>query len=260
VSQLFLDILQLPERCLIQKRLTKAFFLKHFSLTAAEKKLLNEGIEQMDWLASIRAAHVPAYVSDTHSYEEVQVFAVELRTSSASGRVDRSGAKVADLVQKYVPYPVLLIVFDHENYLVNVCTKRINQNDASKRTVEASVSTPVLSLLYADELATSFHQALRFARLDKTDLRTLYDSYLQAVVQCRAAAQTGVFRERPHVRSAEDLATLQRMDALEAEIKALRAKATKDLPLREQVALNMDIQERREEIEALRRSLASAAE
>jgi len=138
---------------------------------------------------------------------------------------------------------------------VNVCTKRINQNDASKRTLEASVTTPVLSLLYADELATGFHQALRFAQLDKTDLRTLYDSYLQAVVQCRAAAQSGVFRQRPHLRSAEDLATLQRMDALEAEIKALRAKATKDLPLREQVAMNMDMQKLRVELEGLRKTL-----
>ena len=60
-------------------------------------------------------------------------------------------------------------------------------------------------------------------------------------------------------RSAEDLATLQRMDALEAEIKALRAKATKDLPLREQVAVNMDIQKRREEFEALRKRLTTEA-
>ncbi|MCL4281299.1 MAG: DUF4391 domain-containing protein [Flavobacteriales bacterium] len=251
MSQLILDILQLPERCLIQKRLTKAFFLKHFSLTAAEKKLLNEGIDQMDWLASIRAAQVPAFTSDTYSYEEVQVFAVQLRLE----RVERTGTKVADLVQKYVPYPVLLFVYDRENYLVNASTKRINQNDASKRTLEASVNTPVLSLLYADAVAQAFHQALRFAQLDKTDLRTLYGGYMQAVVQCRAAAQTGVFRDRPAVRSAEDLATLQRIDALEAEIKVLRAKATKDLPLREQVAVNTDIQQRRAEQEALRRTL-----
>lgn len=256
MSPVFLGILQLPERCILQKRLTKAFFLKHFSLTAGEKKLLHEGIEHMDWLASIKASHVPASITDTHSYEEVQVFAVELRAS----RVDQSGSKVAELVQKYLPYPVLLFVYDRENYLVNACTKRINLNDASKRTVEASVSTPLLSLLYADERTNAFHRTLRFAQLDRTDLRTLYHSYQQAVVQCLAAARTGTFRERPHTRSTEDLATLQRMDALEAEIMALRTKATKNLPLREQVALNVQVQQRREEVEALRKSLATAPE
>jgi hypothetical protein len=251
VSQVFLDILRLPERCILQKRLTKAFFLKHFSLTAGEKKLLNEGIEHMDWLASIKAALVPAFVTETHSYEEVQVFAIELRNS----RVDRSGAKVAELVQKYVPYPLLLIVYDAENYLVNTCTKRINQNDATKRTIEASVTSPILSLLYADASAKAFHEGLRFENLDKSDLRTLYGSYVQAVVQCRAAALTGHFRKRPYMRSEEDLATLQRIDALEAEIRALQAKVSKDQPLRERVAANMDIQRRRDAIAHLRKAL-----
>jgi hypothetical protein len=147
-----------------------------------------------------------------------------------------------------VPYPLLLIVYDAENYLVNTCTKRINQNDATKRTIEASVTSPILSLLYADTSAKAFHEGLRFENLDKSDLRTLYSSYVQAVVQCRAAALTGHFRKRPYMRSEEDLAILQRIDALEAEIKALRAKATKDLPLREQVDLNMYIHQRQNEL------------
>lgn len=252
MSQVFLDILRLPERCILQKRLTKAFFLKHFSLTAGEKKLLNEGIEHMDWLASIKAAHVPAFVTETHSYEEVQVFAIQLRNS----RVDRSGAKVAELVQKYVPYPLLLFVYDAENYLVNACTKRINMKEANKRTVESSITSPVLSLLYADAPAKAFHAALGFAQLDKGDLRSLYASYVNALVQCRAAALTGQYRNRPNMRSEEDLAILQRIDAVEAEIQALQAKANKDQPLRDQVAMNMAIQQRREVVGALQQRLA----
>lgn len=255
MSQHFLRILGLPERCILQKRLTKAFFEKHFTLTAAEKKLLNEGIEHMDWLASIKAAHIPAYLTETHSYEEVQVFAVQLRASTASGRVEKAGTKVAELLQKYLPYHLLLFVYDAENYLVNVCTKRINQNDGSKRTLEANITSPVLSLLYADAPTKTFHEALHFAQLDKSDLRTLYASYMQAVVQCRAAAITGSFNKRPHVRSEQDLVTLQRIDALEAEIRALQAKVKKGQALREQVALNMDIQQSREEVEMLRKNL-----
>jgi len=251
VSQRFLDIVHLPERCILEKRLTKAFFLKHFTLSAAEKKLLNEGIEQMDWLASIKGTHVPAFVSETHSYEEVQIFAVQLRNS----RVEQTGAKVADLVQKYVPYPLLLFVYDAENYLVNACAKRINLKEASKRTIETAISTPVLSLLYVDANAKAFHAGLHFEHLDKTDLRTLYNAYMQAVVQCRAAALTGTYRKRPALRSVEDLAYLQRIDGLEAEIRALKAMATRDHPLREKVAVNMEIQKLREEVEALRMCL-----
>lgn len=256
MSPHFLDILQLPEHCILQKRLTKAFFLKHFTLSVAEKKLLNEGIEHMEWLASIKAASIPAYVTDTHSYEEVQVFAVELRTTSTSERLDQVGEKVVAMVQKYVPYPLLLFVQDSENYLVNASIKRINLNDASKRTIEASLRTPVLSLLYADANAKGFFNALAFAQLDKTDLRTLYGSYMQAIVQCRAAALTGTFGKRTRARSTSDLEALQRIDALEAEIHALKAKVKKGQALREQVDLNMAIQEKRAVVENLKQKLA----
>ena len=40
------QILNIPERCLLNKRLTKAFFLKNFDLSGTEKKLLNSIINE----------------------------------------------------------------------------------------------------------------------------------------------------------------------------------------------------------------------
>ena len=50
------QILQLPERCLVNKKITKAFFKRNFDLTLTERKLLDDSaiIIQIDWIASLK--------------------------------------------------------------------------------------------------------------------------------------------------------------------------------------------------------------
>ena len=69
------NILHIPDRSLLEKRLTKAFFLKKFNLSAGEKKLVNAGIESMQWLACIKpsTANIPAHIEADYKYEEIQI-------------------------------------------------------------------------------------------------------------------------------------------------------------------------------------------
>ncbi len=69
------DILNIPERNLVQQRLTKAFFLRIVGLTSAEKKLLNTSIEQMEIIAQLipEKSNIPAIVNSTDSYEQVLI-------------------------------------------------------------------------------------------------------------------------------------------------------------------------------------------
>jgi hypothetical protein len=48
-------ILQIPERCMVHKKITKAFFKRNFDLISGEKTLLDNLIA-IDWLASISPA------------------------------------------------------------------------------------------------------------------------------------------------------------------------------------------------------------
>ena len=63
-------IFQIPEAALLNKKLTKAFFLKHFKLSATEKKFLNQEIDEMLWLASLRPANIniPKVITQTRSF------------------------------------------------------------------------------------------------------------------------------------------------------------------------------------------------
>lgn len=244
-------ILNIPDRLLLNKRLTKAFFLKNFELSASEKKVLNQTITNMEWLASIKptTANIPAVKNDTWVYEEVQVMTCTINSLEVN-----SEACIA-LFQKFIPYQMLLVIEDENDFIVNTCDKRVNQNDKSKRTIEGYFTTPLLSKLYKNEVANAFFSALDYKQVDKTNLETLYKSYNRAVVQYQTASLTGNYTIRTQQRTEEDMQLLLEIENIEKEITSLSSQLKKSTQLSDKVNLNVQIQNKRKDIENIKDKL-----
>tara|TARA_R110002049_G_scaffold275725_1_gene453838 strand:- start:14924 stop:15694 length:771 start_codon:yes stop_codon:yes gene_type:complete len=247
------NILNIPERNVLDKRLTKAFFLKNFTLSTSEKKILNNTIQQMSWLASIKpvTANIPAVINDEYKYEEIQVIVCTITDNT----LDTHGEKCMQLFQKYIPYQIIVIVEDSNEFKINICDKRINKSETSKRTIERYFITNTLSKLYKNELNDAFYRALDFGNLDKTNLELLYKSYIQAVVQFQAASITGNYQKRTNARTQEDMEHLESIEQLDRDIVALSTQIKKESQLNEKVQLNIKIQKKRKEILELKKLL-----
>ncbi len=247
---LYNNILKIPERCVLDKRLTKAFFLKNFELSSAEKKLVNNDITSMSWLASIKpaTANIPAVVNSDYKYEEIQIMVCTLEDNS----LETLSEKCFSLFQKYIPYQMLVIVEDNNNFKINACDKRINQIDTTKRIAERLFNTGMLSKLYKHDISDSLFKALDFGAVDKTNLELLYKSYIQAVVQFQSASITGKYIKRSSTRTAEDMQNLEKIELLERDIISLKSQIKKENQLNSKVQLNIKIQQKRKEIQSLK--------
>ncbi|VXB47286.1 Methyl-accepting chemotaxis protein [Flavobacterium sp. 9R] len=242
-------ILNIPERAIISKKISKAFFSRNFELSTADKKILNE-IVAMDWLASIKPSNtnIALFQNETHIFEEIQVMTCTLSGNLIKGTID----KVTNLFQKHIPYPIVLVIENADEFVVNVCDKKINQNDKSKRTIEAFINSPNVSKLYKSELVGAFFEGLDFAVLDKTNLETTYKSYTSAIVQFQTAMVTGNFNKRSTIRTEEDLKHLETIQKIEKEILTLSNQIKKESQLNTKVSLNIEIQKKKNEIEHLK--------
>ena len=247
------EILNIPERTVINKRLTKAFFLRNFELSTSEKKVLNS-IVSMAWLASIKPSNsnIPEVINNLFSYEEIQVFICSLSDNQLSNLSD----KCINLFQKFIPYQMVIIVEDENDFMVSACDTRINQSDKSKRSIEAVINSAVISKLYKNEITDAFFKALDFEALDKTNLETLYKSYINSVVQFQTANVTGTFRKRSSIRTEEDLKHLDTIQKIEKEILTLTNQIKKETQQNIRVSLNIEIQEKRKKIEELKNILS----
>jgi hypothetical protein len=246
-----LQILQIPDRCLVNKKITKAFFKRNFELTISERALLDDFsvISAVDWLATISPANanINSFQEEGSIYEEIQLISVQ--TSEAD--FDRNKLKIAELVQKYIPYHTLLCVHCNSTFMLNTCDKKVNQNDSSRRVIDKKYYSENISLEELNPGQAAFLQSLAFAGLDKTNLKTYYEAYTQRIVALQAAGLSGTFAIRTTNRSQSDMACLEQIETINKEISLLQVQATKETQLNQRIKLNVRIKQLKSQVDSL---------
>lgn len=247
------DILHIPKRAILDVKLTKAFFYKHFSLTASEKRILKNTIVEMQLLANLKAENVniPKIINEEYIYDEIQIIICNIGVEN----FETNANKCITLIQKHIPYQCLIIIENDTEFLINACDKRINQKEKDKRTIINYSTTPTISKLYKNEITDLFFKAINFAYIDKTNMETTYKSYVGAIVQMQTSKITGNFLKRHTIRTEEDMINLKSIEEIEKEITILANQIKKETQLNNRVGLNIKIQEKRKEIKELKNKL-----
>jgi hypothetical protein len=255
--QFLANILQLPDRSLVNKRLTKVFFKRNFDLVLSEKKLLEDTsfIVQMDWLASLKPEqiNVNAYKDLNLTFEEIQVITIQVNEE----KLNKQSNKLIELIQKLIPYHLLLCVYNDDELVLSTAYKSINQNDSSKRVVNSSQVTEAINFKGPSENQLAFFESLVFDRLLKNDLKTLYESYFSAISALNISTVTGFYETRNVERSKDDVESLITINLLESEIIALQNQAKKETQLSTQVQINSKVQLIKKKLETLKMNLTN---
>jgi hypothetical protein len=232
-----LAALHLPAASRIDQRVPKKLLLENGAPTAADKKLVSDGVEELRWVAALKPATVgvPAYVDAEREYLEVAVLLLSMRKVTRPGRL-------VELVHRAVPYPVLLVVEHSARPGLSVAHKRWAQREAQRVVLDGEVR----ELEPGHQTAAPHWQALLDAlaqeRQPRDSLKAFYDGWVNALVALEAARVTGSFSAAASAeearRRSEALATLAR---LEVERGRLRAEARKTKQVPRQVELNLKL-------------------
>ncbi len=101
--------LALPPSCRVDQRVPKKMLAEHGGATAADRRLLTDGIEEAHWLAAIKPATtaIPTWRDEVREYLELAVLSMAVRPTYAQ---PAQLQRLDELVHRAVPYPVLLIV------------------------------------------------------------------------------------------------------------------------------------------------------
>ena len=249
------QILQLPERTLVNKKITKAFFKRNFDLTLSERKLLDDPqiIQHIEWVASLKPqnCNIPAYIDVVSTYEEIQIISVLVDDTA----FDKFRNKVAELIQKYIPYHVFMLITSKTEGLINAAEKKVNQNDVNKRSVEKTLSSECMVWDKITPAQCAFLSSCAYDKLDKQDLRALYLSWIGNIVALKAAEHTGEYQVRPLARTQSDVKLLEEITAIEAEIERLHSASKKETQLSIQVQINSEVQIKRMKLQSLKQNL-----
>jgi hypothetical protein len=232
-----IEALDLPASSRVDQRVPKKLLLENGAPTAGDKRIINDGIEELLWLAALKPTTigVPEYRDDVREYLEIAVLRLTLRAAAKATRL-------VELVHRAVPYPLLLLTEQGERPGLSAAHKRWSQGEAAKTVLEGDVVAAEWEAERDVERWPAFRDALALGQQPRTTLHALYQGWIDTLLAFHAARMTGAFAvagNAEHAAARRD--ALQECARLDAEIARLRAAAAKEKQMARQVELNLQL-------------------
>lgn len=238
--------LELPTGCRVDQRIPKKLLVENGAPTAADKRNITEGIEEIQWVASLKPSSigVPEYRDENREYLEIAVLHIALRQ-------DAKAARIAELTHRAVPYPILLLLTEQDQLSLSMAHIRWAQNEAGKVVLDGeSVVVTLAKGLPTPDIFSAFLQALSITRQPRANLKVLYQGWLDTLTAFQAAQITGVFAQsQTEAQAANRRTALQDSQRIKAEITRLRNVAAKEKQLARRVEMNIELQRLQRDLE-----------
>jgi hypothetical protein len=251
-----IDALGIPPSALVEQRVPKKLLLEHGAPTATDKRQIQDGIEEIIWVAALKPTNigVPAFQDAVREYLEIAVLTVELRSAAKS-------ARLIELIHRAIPYPLVLATGQGEAVTLSLAHKRWSQGEAGKVVIEdvrlVNLNSTALSPDTPSNQEDAFLASLSVSRLPAGNLFVLYDGLLARLAALEASRITGAFAPPESGEDATALhQSLDRHAKLQRELELLRARAEKEKQINRRVDLNLEIKRLEAELASTKESLA----
>lgn len=250
-----LAALSLPAGTIVDQKVSKKLLIENGAPTAADKRAINEGVEECRWIAALKpnTVGIPEYRDADRDYLEVHVLRVDLRPEAKNHRL-------IELVHRAIPYPLVLVHSAPASVGISTAHKRKSLGEADRVVLDGvpAIAEPLTHPFQA--FAEPFRQALTLAKQPQGTLLKLYGGWCDTILALHAARRTGRFTvTATPEESAARREALQRCAAIEADMNRIRAAATRETQVAKQAELNLQLQKARRELEAILQSLVEHA-
>ena len=236
--------LAIPPQARVDQRVAKKLLVENGAATPTDKRWINEGIEEINWVAAIKPTTigVAAFSDSVREYLEIAVLSLILRP-------DAKTARLVELVHRAIPYPLLLITSTSDTVSLSVAHKRRAQNEADLVVLDQEVNTAELP---EDNRRSAILEQLTLKRQPAANLMTLYQGWLECIEAISASRITGrVLAATDPAAAAARREALAEHSRLLRVIAGLKAQAQRESQIPRRVELNLEIKRLEATLQAL---------
>ncbi len=253
----FLQSLDIPEACELNKPIYKKMLLDNGVLDAADKKCLKDDVDKIRWLYTLKPGtiNIAPYIDSEREYPEVEVLHVEL------SRHDRF-KRITHFINRSIPYPLVLLftceIEGEANLGISLADKRINQADKEKWVIEDSIHYGWISLGKQNETESRFLNSLSINNLSFKNFFMFYKSLIDRVIAINCANHSGEFllgSGSGQGDSQDRLALLREIERLDTRKTELANKLKKEKQMGRQVELNTQVKKINDKIAEIKGAL-----
>jgi len=219
--------LNIPDSCFIGSTIYKKLFYENANLSTSDKSLFTDTINKVVWLYCLKpeTINIQTYKDEAREYSEIEVIEVHVDKECKLNRI-------AEIIMKTIPYPMLLIFKLEDKIQFYVAHQRTNQSDSSKNTIEEFIATEWLDSDSALLTKLDIKQ-MRFA-----NFYTLYSDIVDAISIYNISF---VLPTNGNITGAEARELSAKIEEIEVQINSLRAKLKKESQFNRKMELNIEI-------------------
>lgn len=225
-----------PKECIEGSRIPKKLFYEEYDMSSSDKELFTKAIGKivLEYMFSEDRINIVAYKNDDIECEEVAVIRVFLHEDSKYKRI-------CEIIQRAIPYSLIVICEYKEKVLFNVASKRINKNDESKNTVEEMVFTDWISVEKQKKNDKVFLEGLNVREWSYSNLYKFYNSFLDKVKLFNASKYSSNLEIFNNIDVDMVKKLTDKIERLELEISSLKDKLKKESQFNKKMDLNIKI-------------------
>jgi len=219
--------LNIPDGCFVGSTIYKKLFYENAHLSSSDKSLFTDTINKVVWLYCLKpeTINISDYKEEVREYPEIEVIEVILNKEYGLNRI-------AELIMRTIPYPMLLIFKFVDKIQFYVAHQRISQSDSSQNTIEEFISTDWLR-----------NDSDLFAKLDIKQMRftnfyTLFSDIVDAISIYNLSA---IMPTDDTITDDKARELSAKIEDIEQRIANLRSKLKKESQFNRKMELNIEI-------------------
>lgn len=221
------EFFNLPQSCEVRNTIFKKLFYENADLSAVDKGLFTDTINKVTWIYCLKpdTINIQPYKDDIREYNEIEFIEVNLRE-------DRRINRIAEIIMRTIPYPMLLVFWLNNNFKLYVAHQRINLTDSSKNTIEESISTEWL------ESNSKLFEKLDIQTMNFSNFYALYSDIVDAISIYNAS---NLLSEDSDLSGQEARQLVTEIEELEKQITSLKLQLKNESQFNKKMELNIEI-------------------
>ncbi|WP_172378767.1 DUF4391 domain-containing protein [Vibrio sp. Vb339] len=255
--------LALPDSTFLGTRITKKMILVNNDLSASDKKLVNEVVQLVEWVNTLKpeTLNISTYVTETVEYIEVAVLKVILKPDSSNlGKLKNT----AKLFHTLIPYPVILMIELDGQLAISLADKRINQSDSSKLVIEHFYNSQWFTVASLKNNQKEFLNDFTLKNVSSVNYYELYQDFISMLLNLEISDISGEYISLStytsenklfdiHYSKNEDRkAVLVKIKELEAELMRMKSLISSCHQMKEKLIFNVKSKMIKDDIKKLK--------
>lgn len=215
-------MLNLPEKTLYNRRIPKRKFYDKLKVGSTLKEKFVRQIDHIIWKHKLSRHTVN--IAPTSDVQEIQVFEVHLKQRELS-------QDVLESIDRAIPYPILFVLLYGEEARLALAYKKRSRQQENRFVVD--------SYFYSE---WQKKHELSLDLLKGLTLKAVYENMLKSLISVSSGSDQAL---------EQTVEKQKEMDKLKREIGALEAKIAKERQFNRKVKYNLELQEKRKELEKI---------